>query len=543
MEESSNSASTVMETLTPLLYRASVILYNKSHVPPVIGFSRTDEGGLSSTAHEVLKEISTHSPEIFRAHVKELCRALESEVPTANKPNASGAVDDLKACAAFARRFPQEIPQDRKFHQSMMSFALHGSPPTAAKHAVSVLMASADRKEIYAKDLVQQCLKDFKYGSDGFLTRLAALSQLMLLASNFIDDETDSIVEIAIDKVLLQVRSPSEAGETEWQETPDDDCAAKMWALKILVNHLRSFGEKIPDELAQRVFSLLNTLIEQKGELSKSQDTPAAHKSRLRLLAAQSFLKLCSFKRLDSLMTPKDFNTLAIVVQDPLPPIRAAFISKIMKYLGQGKLPLRFYTIIFLLAFEPRHDILESALTWIRSRAAMLAKQKDTTMETLFSRLLSLLAHHPDFDTSYEGSKDIVPYIVFYLKAVATEQNLGLIYHVAQRVKSVQDAIDPEKSANLYCLSDLSQAVIRRFEELHGWSMQAWPGKIRLSATLFSPLTSHAAAQGIATKQYVPPELLDELDDLVKVNLKPKKVSDITLYSSETLLMRPVAQI
>lgn len=37
-------------------------------------------------------------------------------------------------------------------------------------------------------------------------------------------------------------------------------------------------------------------------------------------------------------------------------------------------------------------------------------------------------------------------YILFYLTAVATEENLSLVYHVAQRVKQFRDGLTPENS-------------------------------------------------------------------------------------------------
>lgn len=37
-------------------------------------------------------------------------------------------------------------------------------------------------------------------------------------------------------------------------------------------------------------------------------------------------------------------------------------------------------------------------------------------------------------------------YILFYLTAVATEENISLVYHVAQRVKQFRDGLTPENS-------------------------------------------------------------------------------------------------
>jgi sister-chromatid-cohesion protein PDS5 len=116
-------------------------------------------------------------------------------------------------------------------------------------------------------------------------------------------------------------------------------------------------------------------------------------------------------------------------------------------------------------------------------------------------------------------------YILYYLKCVATEDNLSLIFHVAQRVKGVADNIDPSKQAdeNLYVLSDLSQALIRSWEEQNNWTMQSWPGKMRLPSGVFSALESHDRAQEIAKKSWIDDDLIEELDPLVRKAIRNKK--------------------
>ncbi|KAJ9639413.1 Sister chromatid cohesion protein pds5 [Coniosporium tulheliwenetii] len=529
IEDSSSASGTMVETLTPLLYRTSILLYNRSHVPAIIDYTRTDEKGFAETAHEVLTQISTHNPEVFKAHVQDLCKALEDEAPTADKPNAPGAVADLKACAGFARRFPDNVPKDRKFMQSLVSYAKYGTPK-AAKYGVSIILSGADKKEMLAKDLLKYAIKGFEFGKGNYLARLATLSQLMLHAPpEVIEEEIDAVIDIAINHVLLKARivdpeSEDGAAPPDWTDEPDENTVAKTWALKILVNRLRSLKDQEPvKEVADPVYKLLNALVAKRGELSKKNDSLPAQKSWLCLLAAQLLLKLSRQARFDSLLSPKDFNQLATVAQLPQQRVRDGFIKKLMKYLGQGQLPKRFYTIVFLLAHEPSQDIKGRAVTWLRARASAFAKQKDTAMEALFARFLSLRAHHPDFTKDVKNLKDEVTYILFYLKCVANQDNLPLIFHVAQRVKSVQDGINPDMSENLYLLSDLSQEVIRRFQEQHGWTMQAWPGKIRMPAGLFAALPSHEVAQEIAQKNYVPEEAMELLDDWVKEGLRTKK--------------------
>jgi len=519
-----------LATLTPLLYRTSLLCYNKSHVSAIIEYTRTDDKGLGATAHELLKEISTKHPRVFSTHVKELCKTLESEAPTSKSPNPPGAVDDLKACAAFAKKFPKDIPMNakdgRKLVQSLLNFAQYGTPAQAAKHAISIIINSDEKKEMHSKEILASSIKAFNYDGSHWLTKLAALGQLVLLAPSECEDDMDNIVEIAIHKVLQQPHTEADETKAEWIDTPDEDIQGRTWAIKILVNRLRSLSsESSLDDAAENTYALLNRLVKNNGEGSSENNTPLAHKTRQRLAAANSLLKLSCNKRLDSFLTPADFVQLALVTHDPCSQVRKGFTEKLMKYLGQGRLPPRFYTILFFLAHEPDKAIKSSTMTWIRSRRAAFASRKETVLENVFARLLSLLAHHPDFDKDDEVLKLMSEYILYYLKCVATEDNLSLIFHVAQRVKGVADGIAPSSQAdeNLYILSDLAQALIRAWEDQNSWTMQSWPGKLKLPSGIFRPLESHERAQEIAKKTWIGEDLVDELDPLVRKAIRSKK--------------------
>ncbi|KAL8944621.1 MAG: hypothetical protein Q9216_000318 [Gyalolechia sp. 2 TL-2023] len=543
---SASASNSLLDTLTMLIYRVSLIIYNKSHVPAIMEFSRTDDKSLAATAHEVLREVSSKTPEVLKAHVQEICRVLQDEAPSAEKSNDAGAVDNLKACASFASKYPKEIPRDRKFLQAMSSFALHGSPPEAAKYAVSVILAAPERKETLVKDLAQKCIRAFEFGEEGFLSRLATLSQLMLLAPGEIDEQSsDQILDIAIKQILLQVREPSKkpADAYEWSSTMDPEVMAKCWALKLLVNRIRSHpdAETLPD-VAGPVYQLLSTLIEEQGEVSKAKDTPPAHKSRLRLLAARSYLKLCTRKSHDALLTPYAFNALPIVAQDSEKPVREGFMQRLKKYLNHQKLPQRFYTIPFLAAFEPSDALKHDVTTWIKSRAAAFASVKSTgastrastVMESIFARLLSVLSHHPDYANAPEDLIDFSRYIIFYLQNVATADNLSLIYHIAQRVKQCRDSVlstpapdgsPTEADERLYHLSDLAQITIRKYEDMHKWTIQTMPGKIRLPTSLFSEIKSHSEAQQIAEHHYLPGGVEAGVENVLKIALKAAKMA------------------
>lgn len=538
------------DTLLPLLYRTSIILYNRSHVPAILEYSRTNEKNFSNIAHELLADISSRVPEVLKAQVREICVKLQDDAPSATKSNSPNAVDDLKACASFAKKFPNEIPQDRKFVQAMASFALYGSPPEAAKHAVSIVMSASDRKEMLAKDLVHKCVRSLTYGEPGFLAKMAAVSRLWLLAPNEVDNEADRIIDFAVKEILLKNRSPSSdtPSKYEWSNRIEEECAAKCWAIRLLVNRVRSHATvDTLSSVTEPVYSLLNKLIESEGELSKSRDTPEHYRPRLRLSAANSLLKLCQSKRHDALFLPQSFHKLAEVAQDNIYEVREPFLARLRKYLSRNSLPARFYTIPFLLAHEPVLALKLETMTWLKSRATVLASfqnhvvstskeqdaktgtKKATILETVFSRLLSLLAHHPDYEDEGPELVDMSRYLVFYLSTVANDQNISLIYHIAQRVKSSEDVVVLDSSSTdqnvdyttrLHTLSDLATYTIRTFLEAHNWNLQSLPGRVSLPSSLFGEIKDYDASMSVLSKNFLPEGVEAGVDGVVRQSMK-----------------------
>ncbi|TPX13785.1 uncharacterized protein E0L32_005729 [Thyridium curvatum] len=517
----------ILDTLIPLLYRSGYIIFNRSHIASILEYSKSDQSGLSAAAHEILNEMSSRNPEIFKTHIGEVCKDLVSRAPTATKPNEPAVVDTLKACASYAHKYPQEIPSDKNFTQTLISYALYGQPPKAAKYAVNILLSKKDNKSmVNATDLLQKATKGWKYGSKNFLNALAAVSQLELLASKVAEEADDEILDMTVQKILLEVRGEAKEKGPEWVDDADldEEGQAKILALKTVVNRLLG-TEDLEDAKvkAKPVMKMLKALVTKNGEICKTKDTPKHHKTRLRLLAAQLILKLCKHKHFDELLTPMDFNNLAWVTQDAHPQVRRGFVEKLQKYLVQGKLRPRFYTIIFLTAFEPVAEFKQRIETWVRSRTNYFQALKQSVMEGTMARLISLLAHHPDYSPDLNDLVDHARYLVFYVSNVATEENLGLIHKYAERVKQTRDSIDPAKSENIYVLCDLAQAVIRKWQEKRNWHFEAYPGKVGLPVGLFSALPSHEAAQEIAEKQYLPEGMDEKLDELLRAADRKQK--------------------
>ena len=516
----------IIETLLPLLYRSGCFMFNRSHLSSFMEVSKSDKDGLGAIAHEVLKEISQRNPDLFKTHIVELCRDLVDQAPTETKENEPVVAETLKACATYARKYPKDVPLDKPFAQTMMRYALYGQPAKAAKYAVDILLSKKDDKSwVSATDLLKRIMKDWTYGSPHFTNKLAAVAQLELLASKVTVDAEDEILNMTVQQILLQVRTDAQDTDPDWVDNDglDQEIECKCLALKILANRLRSMEEG-PEarELAKPVWKLLTTLITKQGELSKTKATPQHHRARLRLLAAQLILKLCTQKHFDDLLTPEDFDKLAVTAQDPVERVRHEFVGKLQKYLAQDKLRARYYAIVFLTAFEPRTRFKQRVETWVRSRALYSQTLKQPVMEATMARLLSLIAHHPDFTPELDNLADHAQYIIFYVSLIATESNIGLIYKYAERVKQTQDALDHE-SDNHRIMCDLAQAVIRKWLEKKNWAFVAYPGKVGIPLGLYNALQNHAEAQQIAEKNYLPEGIDEKLDDIFRA-MDRKKV-------------------
>lgn len=526
------NALTALETLIPLMYRSSALMFNRSHLATIMDYSKSDKDGLAGVAHQVLNDISQRNPDLFKAHAGELRKAIIEQAPTEKKANDPAVGDILKAYSSYAKKYSKDIEHDKTFSQALMNYAMYGTPAKAAKYAVNILLSKNDNKsKVAATNLLQKVMKNWDYVSPYLLNRLATASQLERLAPTVTVDSGDAIHELTIKKVLREVRTDATESDPSWVSDADmnDELQAKCLSMRLLVNQMLANQEEAEtEERVKPVVKLLRTFVVMEGEFCKVKDTPLHHKKRLRLLAGQLLLKLCTVKKYDDQLDPASFNKLAELVQDSEIHVRRGFMEKLQNYLTRGRLRPRFYTILFLVAFEPIPDLKNRVETWIRSRARYYESNKKQVMEATMGRLIPMLAHHPDYSSDTNDLADFAHYFLFYLGAIATEENTSLIYKYAERVKQTRDGINPDASDNLYTLSDLAQTVTRKFQERKAWSFQAWPGKVGLPTGLYTALPSSEVAQQIAKKQYIPDDLDEKLDDLIRA-MDRKKVRSLCI--------------
>ncbi len=302
---------------------------------------------------------------MYKSHISEIVQQVKDSPETVSDGT-------LKAFAQFAKAYPMEIPTDEGLYTALESFILTGTPKQA-KYAVTIV-ANSEKREVVAKRLVDQIVNNIAYGTEYFLTELSALSQLTLTIPEVVEDRADEITSFTIKELLLKNRSEDgvdDASETwQEQESVDEECLAKCYAVTILGNRLRAnHSATTATELAKPVFKMLNAITVNMGEVTKTQDTPKRYQSRLRLTAAKMVLKLACLPKYEALITNRDFLELSLFAQDLEYQVRLQFLNKCKKSLGAGLLGNRYYTILFLATFDPEKEIKLDTKKWLMTQA------------------------------------------------------------------------------------------------------------------------------------------------------------------------------
>ncbi|KAF8219578.1 hypothetical protein L208DRAFT_1382975 [Tricholoma matsutake] len=102
----------------------------------------------------------------------------------------------------------------------------------------------------------------------------------------------------------------------------------------------------------------------------------------------------------------------------------------------------------------------------------------------------------------------LVKYVQFYLNLIVTSDNVSLLYHLAMKGKTIRDS--------------------ESHTFMESWSIQSYPGKVRLPSDILQPLPSAEVANKILKTIYLPEETLSWLSELsknskVKLKFQEKK--------------------
>lgn len=569
-----------------LLYRTAFLILNRSTIIPIVEISRESSNKLTSTAHELLKSISESQPALMRNHVSDLIIAIESgEVGTQSN------TDTLKATNLLADRFPEMIPQTLKFFKTLVRFATEGSVGEAIE-VIKLISFSDNKNKYFeevAKHVVNlnkenPLLATYLAAISELYKRAPAIPerdsrQIFRFISELLSD-------------TKREGTPNDPEWVDDKDFDIEGQAKVLTLGIYVNRLMKAIKDtKEIESFARVVFTLLASIIGNVGELVRTDKvSPEFYKSRLRLEAGLQFLTLATSRTTQRLIRPQEVTKLAYIVQDSALEVRKRFIHKLLQYWSSMMIPNRFLPLVFMTAFEKNRDMYHYVSTWIRARAErnhIRAKEDPSNKEPDLMALefslpafIHMIVHHhhniedeekdrgPDslpsiaaaakLSTSRQPADDsetpdsaekgrngsgnketdgkglprsliiVARYILFYLSTVASEQNVSVIYHMSGRVKYFQDHVDESLSPQLYLVSEAAQVIIKKYQELRGWQLSAWPGSAGVPSELFKTMPS-ALGKQVQNTIYFPEIYKKDMDEYVKkqVNKIRKQNGDL----------------
>ncbi|ORY30387.1 armadillo-type protein [Naematelia encephala] len=529
------SHTDILDTFSSLVDVASFNIVNHSSIPAllkVLQKAPVGEHGRASTAAAArfLALMAKECPPMFKPHIAELVIVM------GDKKNEKLSEVALQALAAVCKLDPEYAPDERKVVERAIKIGLEGSP-RQAKFAAR-FVANSKHKEACAV-FIDDILARLRKAEVGRLpSYLRALAELALSAVDAFEAKSEQIIKFVLEHVMYK-KSPS-AGEDEPEEMVEESALepldqAKIIGLRVCTHRSLAFA-RIPDAVTHftPTRNLLTTVISNEGFVTDKSLEGGAVRQHMRLRAALCVLKLANVRAFDKALG-SSFTEFCIILQDPSWTVRHRVLLKLGDILPAQRLSPRWNMVPALYAQDPMKEHIALAKTImasvVRQCASFPTADRIDRIELPLSRLLWSIAHHPDFAAGWSTDqiRDIARYIEFYLDCVATRDNIGVLYHVVSKIKTVVDIDskddvesnrlkDPEtrdgvgrqqikdKNRVLYRLSELAQIIIRNRAEAMHWNLVTYSAPLKLPKEIFHNLTNIEEVREISRQKFLLPD-------------------------------------
>ncbi|ELU44305.1 hypothetical protein AG1IA_01658 [Rhizoctonia solani AG-1 IA] len=219
----------------------------------------------------------------------------------------------------------------------------------------------------------------------------------------------------------------------------------------------------------------------------------------------------------------KNLIMLAVTLQDTSFRVRSELLNKFTLLCINRKLGPNFYVLTFITAHDPEREIRERARNWVVASMRRLPIGEFICclelqhFDMLFIRLLHLLAHHPDFTVTTEDISNFI--------SILSQPPKTSLYSSTWHSKRKPCVMLILMCSHLYVLSELAQHLIRARAKNRGWTLNTYPGKVKIPGDIFRALPNHEAASKISKKEYLPEENLQWLSSAGKPIRSPTSKS------------------
>lgn len=367
--------------------------------------------------------------------------------------------------------------------------SLNGSYQEEAKgDCVPADLGDAPKMGLLEK-MVQNCLDSIvktclacEMTSPHYVTSLTSLSHIGLLFPGVYNRQLKSLMTSQLIGQLLtkdslvkparksraSVTSPDPGKPSDW--TKDGNLSiltrAKIAAVKLMTNWL--VGLQIQNkQVAQVIIRLLHRIIVHDGDLTCGGNMSYGEMSRMRLVAATSWLKVAHFQFYVEVIEVAWYQSMSYVLCDPCPDVRSHFLSVLHRGLLRLQLPLEYIAMFVHVADVQDNAFRQRAKQYlvanVKRRREFLNKHSSFTNnpKLLFAILpdfvlayaIHLLAHDPDWSTIDDTARllSIKSALWFVLEPIMSgANNYSFLRRILELIKHSRDALCPED--DLACL-------------------------------------------------------------------------------------------
>lgn len=534
----------MLSNMKILLYRSSNIFFNKSNVTELLKTSRDNKHPHCESSNELISIVSSISPEVFKTHIK-----LITDVVINNGLNVDSSF--LRSYYHLLKQFPKEFPEEGEAATQLQDLALNGSF-IQAKYAMKVIGCSKT-KELVISEIVKKALP-LNPESKVFGTRISCLAEIYLIDPVSLEKHSNEINSIIVEKILRCNRMNDSEYRSHLEDHWIDDEALyedrnhllveKLVALRLIMNRVRAAAEADGDQAAiEKPLRLFLTIIGNSGEIVKAKQgtfaTPPSFQQRIRLSAGEALLKLAKYPRLDSLINFAVISKLEKLVYDESKEVKQHFLKTLKRYLASNEISERFLHLVFFVGHDPDESLKRDIVTWTRAFHRRLLSKSEIVFERELVRLIHAISHDERFmkfisesDTTENEDLQVKAYVYglkflsLYMEAIASDNNVSLLYYFASRVKQYRDSqilqelygleSPPEEVMNLYRVAELCQLMIKELADSKGWNLQTYPGKMKLPADIYAPMEDFQEAQNTISRIYI----ADEVQIALRLHLK-----------------------
>lgn len=550
------TSAEMVSTMKLLLYRAAPILFNKSNIIELMSASKDSLNEFFQISNELLELVASLSPESLQDQVPTMADMLVTD----DIYNPKNSVDSLlRSMHHSLKASPQNFPDSLILTDRLLRLAQEGSP-VQAKYSAKIL-GHHQHKEHFLSEIVSSSVPLDTLSSQ-FSSRLAAIAEVCLIEPLVVEDHVQSINDVITEQVLKKNRQTENSSlKADW--ISDEDLAEnhqsfqilneKLIVIRYIVNRIRALC--LSDNLTndpglvkqfEKPIKLLSLIVSTGGEIVKQNSqlipTPVLYQQRLRLEAGYGILKLARYSALDPLIDHNVLKKIGRLMYDLSLHVREGFMKKLHGNLSSFAIPEKFLYLVFLMGHEPDQKLLTLASTWIKSSYQRFENKQDMAFERALSRLIHGIAHDerylsystnaPDEQGLSSGVLQALEYalkfITMYLSNISKDTNISVLYYIASRVKQYRDAtvptsaygngdeLIPSLAVHLYRAAELCQLLIKEYADIKNYTLQTWPGKLKLPTDIFCPMENLEEVLAVIGRQYIEDDLQIELRRKIK---------------------------